>query len=451
VEFIKNYLDGLRFDFVTARWRWFSVSTLLVLASWIAFFAIGPNWGIDFTGGTEVRLRFAEPVAADEIREAIRGIGLDGEAVQQVGSASENEFAIRVQDPEYGMKELASAVRQDLEATFGAGWVQDLQMSAEVGARLAITHQDPPVQVDAVQAALAKIDGVGVQPGREPNQIVVIVPGLSKQVQGEIGRAFGERKFEVLAVDAVGPKVGDDLRRSAFVAMAATLVLILIYTAFRFDFAYAPGAILALVHDVSIPVGVFTLFGLQFDLGVVGALLTILGFSMNDTIVIYDRIRENREKFRRNSLAEVVNLSINETLTRTFATSFTALSSIALFLVMGGPVLFSFALAMLIGGVLGVYSTIFIASPMVILFDDLRPWIQRMSLPRAALAVANTGDLLPASPPIGRPAPLPQPPGPPVSAEPDQGGAGDAERPLTESEKRRRERAAAERKHAGPS
>jgi len=190
VEFIKNYLDGLRFDFVTARWRWFSVSTLLVLASWIAFFAIGPNWGIDFTGGTEVRLRFAEPVAADEIREAIRGIGLDGEAVQQVGSASENEFAIRVQDPEYGMKELASAVRQDLEATFGAGWVQDLQMSAEVGARLAITHQDPPVQVDAVQAALAKIDGVGVQPGREPNQIVVIVPGLSKQVQGEIGREF---------------------------------------------------------------------------------------------------------------------------------------------------------------------------------------------------------------------------------------------------------------------
>lgn len=452
MESLKNWLDSLRFDFVSRRWYFFAFSTLCVVLSWAAFFIIGPNWGIDFTGGTEVRIQFEEPVTTDELREAIETIGIGGDAVQQIGSAAENQFAIRVQDPEFGMRELADQVRSSLEQKFGAGWITDMQMNAEVGARFTITHSGDPVQTDDVKAALGSMDGVGVQPGRDESQFIVIAPGLSQQVQKEIGASLGDREFKVLSVDAVGPKVGDDLKRSSFIAMFATLGLILLYTAFRFDFAYGPGAILALLHDISLPIGIFTVMGLQFDLGLIGALLTILGYSINDTIVIYDRIRENRDKHRRTALTTVVNDSINETLTRTISTSFTMLTSITLFLFMGGPVLFSFAFAMFLGGIFGVYSTIFIASPMVILFEDLKPTFQRWAMPAAAVSDMGGPPIgsAPATPPIGRGAIQPQitaaAPPPPVRT-------GDApaapERPLTESEKRRRERADAERKHSG--
>jgi preprotein translocase subunit SecF len=448
MERFKTWLDSLKFDFVSYRWYWFAGTFTLVVLSWVAFFAIGPNWGIDFTGGTEVRMQFDEPIEADDLRKAVSVLGVGADAVQQVGSASNNEFSIRVQDPEFGMKELEEQVRKQLAAHFGADWIQKVTANTEVGARLTVTHAGGLVQTDEVKAALAGIEGVGVQPGRDVDQVIVIVPGLQKIVQAEIGKRLTDRTFQIRSVDAVGPKVGADLRKAAFISIFAAIGLIMLYTALRFDFAYSPGVVVSLFHDMSIPIGVFTVLGLQFDLGLIGALLTILGFSMNDTVIIYGRIRENREKYKRMPLLEVINQSLNEVLTRTVTTSFTAIISILMFVFMGGPVLFSFAFAILVGFSFGTYSSIYIAAPMVVLLEDFRPTLERWVGGRAAGAADTAiaeNELSPASPPIGRPAPPPPVVGPVVAPRAE----GQPTAALTESEKRRRERAEAERKHSG--
>ncbi len=249
--------------------------------------------------------------------------------------------------------------------------------------------------------------------------MVITVPGLSRLVQARIAEVLGDQKFEVLSIEAVGPKVGADLRRQGLIAIIASLGLVLIYVAFRFDLAFAPGAILALIHDVSVTAGLFVLLQLEFSVPMIGALLTIVGYSLNDTIVIYDRIRENRDRYRRGDLTALINTSINETLSRTLTTNFTVTLSVFAFLFFGGPVIRNFAIAMLCGVIFGTYSTIVVASPMIIVMEDLKPWLSRfVAMPEVAGMAAEPG-----------------------AADGESDGA-----ELTESEKRRRERAEAEKK-----
>jgi preprotein translocase subunit SecF len=199
------------------------------------------------------------------------------------------------------------------------------------------------------------------------------------------------------------------------VSLVATALLILVYVAFRFDVEYAPGAIVALFHDVSMTLGVLVVLQLDFSLQSVGALLTILGYSINDTIVIYDRIRENKDRYRASDIRTLINKSVSETLARTITTSFTVFIALLAFLIYGGPVLRDFAITMLCGLVFGTYSTVYIASPLIIYTTDLKPWLQRM------IAVTDVG-------------------GEEIPAELATDG------PMTESEKRRRARAEADKK-----
>jgi preprotein translocase SecF subunit len=150
---------------------------------------------------------------------------------------------------------------------------------------------------------------------------------------------------------------------------------------FRFDLSFAPGAVLALFHDVTIVTGVFVLMQREFNLPMIGALLTIIGYSLNDTIVIYDRIRENMTKYRRGQLPNLINASINETMSRTLATSLTTALGMSAFLLLGGPVIQTFSLAILLGVFVGTYSTIFVASPTILVMQDLRPWMERVFSP----------------------------------------------------------------------
>jgi preprotein translocase subunit SecF len=200
------------------------------------------------------------------------------------------------------------------------------------------------------------------------------------------------------------------------VSIAATLALVLLYVAFRFDIGFAPGAILALFHDVSLTVGIFVLAQLEFNLPMIGALLTIVGYSLNDTIVIYDRIRENRDRYRRKDLADLINVSINETLTRTVATSVTTILAITMLMFIGGPVIRNFAFAMFLGIIFGTYSTVFVASPMILVMEDVKPHLSKL------IVTAGTDE----------PDPVDDPP------------EGESDEPLTEAEKRRRARAAAD-------
>ncbi|MCA9294832.1 MAG: protein translocase subunit SecF, partial [Phycisphaerales bacterium] len=199
-------------------------------------------------------------------------------------------------------------------------------------------------------------------------------PGLAQQITENLQGALGNREFEVLSIDAVGPKVGSELKRQGVTSVAATLGLVLLYVAFRFDVAFAPGAIIALFHDVSVTIGIFTLLQLEFNLPMIGALLTIVGYSLNDTIVIYDRIRENQDRYRREETIKLINVSINETLSRTLATSGTTLMAIVAFLVLGGPIIQNFAFAMFLGIIFGTYSTIYVASPMILVMEDMKPY-----------------------------------------------------------------------------
>jgi preprotein translocase SecF subunit len=173
-------------------------------------------------------------------------------------------------------------------------------------------------------------------------------------------------------VDFVGPKVGADLRRDGIYAIAIACLLILVYVGFRFSPRYAPGAVVALVHDVAITAGFFVLFGLEFDLRVLAALLAVLGYSLNDTIVVYDRIRENLALHTKYDLAEVLNRSVNETLSRTLLTGSTTLLALLALLVLGGEVVRPFAIAMTIGILVGTYSSIYIAAPTLLWLEQRR-------------------------------------------------------------------------------
>ncbi len=183
---------------------------------------------------------------------------------------------------------------------------------------------------------------------------------------------FGDGKFEMRRVDSVGPQVGSQLKRNAILALFYSLLAILIYTALRFDYNYAPGAVICLFHDAIVVLGVLVLLGKEINIQVLAAILTIVGYSMNDTIVVYDRIRENLHFHKDKSLAWVINRSINTTMARTMITSFlTFLSVLALFLIAGG-VIKEFAFTMGLGIIFGTYSSIYVASPMIILFDRFK-------------------------------------------------------------------------------
>jgi preprotein translocase subunit SecF len=422
VEFIKQSLDAIEIDFVGKRYIAGTISAILVAISVVLFLVVGPNFGIDFTGGTEIHLKFDNPVDIGDVRSALAELELGDDAVQALGAEGDYEFAVRIQDSNFGMEDLGNAVRGGLEATFGPDWIESMDANAEVGARFTIYYTGDQIEPADVGKALRGITGVTVQRGREDNQVVVIAPGLAQQIQKEIATVMGARTFEVLSIDAVGPKVGKELQRQGFSAMAWALGLVLLYVAFRFDIGFAPGAILALAHDVTLTVGIFIIAQLDFNLPMIGALLTIVGYSLNDTIVIYDRIRENRDRYRRKDVAELINVSINETLTRTVATSVTTILAITMLMVLGGPMIRNFAFAMFLGIIFGTYSTVFVASPMILIMEDVKPFL-------AGLLASPGGT----SKDDG---------GPPADDEDDDPAARAA---LSESEKRRRERAEKER------
>lgn len=195
---------------------------------------------------------------------------------------------------------------------------------------------------------------------------------LSAKVEEVLKQNYADNKFEILKTDIVGPKAGEELRTSAFKAIAWAIIAIMIYLALRFDYKFAPGAVVALIHDIAIIIGVFIITEKEFSLQIVAALLAIIGYSVNDTVVIYDRVREVEQEHPGLSTFEVINRSINETMARTINTSLTTLGVSVVMLIWGGPVIHDFFFAMTVGLILGVYSTIFIAVPMTVLFEKLK-------------------------------------------------------------------------------
>jgi len=231
--------------------------------------------------------------------------------------------------------------------------------------------------LDGVQLENSVIQQFGTGENREylirTSETAADLKVLTDRIDGALTKAFGQGAYEIRRVEAVGPKVGRDLTQKAILALALSWAAMLIYVGIRFEFRYAVGGILALIHDVLVTVGVLSLLNMEFTLNTVAALLTIVGYSINDTIVIFDRIRENVRKKIRADLRQIVNVSVNETLSRTILTSLTVFLVLVALLVLGGPVIFDFSFTMFVGVIAGCYSTVFIASPFVLFMERYLP------------------------------------------------------------------------------
>ncbi len=372
---------GTNLDFVGKR-RTFGIASLVaVTVSWMLAIGgsmvdlpVGPRYGVDFAGGTQIHVSLAEGLGIEDIRRGLSEIGLSGDNVQEFGGSGQ-EFQIRVESVNFGASDFFESAKAKLQSVYGEGKWSSFEWNEAESVNMTAISADP-MALEEVAAHLHALDPeVKVSESKvEHNGFVVSYPGLTDKVKAQLSGALGgDDKFEVLAVEMVGPTVGAELRRNGLLSIFFSLILILVYVAFRFDLSFAPGAVVALFHDVSITIGIFCLIGHEFTLPTVGALLTIVGYSLNDTIVVYDRIRENLRRFPRRDITEVINVSLNETLSRTLLTSITTLIAVTMLIAFGGPIIRDFALALAIGVVIGTYSSIYVASPMIVVLQRWLP------------------------------------------------------------------------------
>ncbi len=372
---------GTNIDFVGKLKVFGIASTVAVIISWVLAIAgsivdlpVGPRYGVDFAGGTQMRIAVAEGVTIGDIRSGLSSIGLSGDNVQEFGGSG-REFQIRVETVNFGAGEFFESAKEKLVAVDGADAWSSFQWNKDESVNMTAISTRPRSLAEVTATLQALDSDVTVSESKvENNGFVISYPGLTDKVKKQLAGALGgDDKLEILSVEMVGPTVGAELRRNGLLSIFFSLLLILVYVAFRFDLSFAPGAVVALFHDVSITIGIFCLIGHEFTLPTVGALLTIIGYSLNDTIVVYDRIRENLRRFPRRDLSELINTSLNETLSRTLLTSFTTVLAVAMLIVFGGPIIRDFALALAIGVGVGTYSSIYVASPLIIVLQRWLP------------------------------------------------------------------------------
>ncbi len=366
------------YDFVAKRHFWAYVSLFTSTASLLLFIFVGPNWSIDFTGGTEIELHFAKPVAIADVRESLEAVGVGEDAIAQVGDPAANQFALRMQGDTAAKQTDLDAVRTALEAAHGKDWIQSFEVENEVGARVSLAYSGPPVAPELIARELSAIEGVSVQGGTDENSAYVRLPGVSESVKAALERAMPDNQLTIDRAESVGPKVGSSLRTAGLTALIVSTILHLIYVALRFDLSFAPGATLCLVHDVLFTCGILVIFRQEFGLSTLSALLTISGYSLNDTIIVYDRIRENVERYRKKDFGVLINDSINQTLSRTIMTAGATSLAMIPFLFIGGEVLKQFAMVMLIGIVVGTYSSVYVAAPITLTLRNYEPQIRKL-------------------------------------------------------------------------
>lgn len=373
------------YDFVARRFFWAIVSFVASGVGLALFFFPGPHWSIDFSGGTEIELHFAKSTEIADVRLALADIGIAEDAVQQVGDPGTSQFSVRLQGDTAAKQEDLDAVRDLLTAAHGAAWIEEFRVENEVGARIALLYTGAPVPVADIERELKGLPGVSVQSSGDENTVYVRLPGVSESIKAALTQGLPDNELTIDRADSVGPKVGDSMRTAGITALLVSTLLHLIYVAVRFDITFAPGAIICLLHDVCITVGILVALRQEFGLSTVSALLTLSGYSLNDTIVVYDRIRENMERYKRKNFGELINDSINQTLSRTVMTAGATSLAMLPFLFLGGSVLHQFAMVMLIGIAVGTYSSVYVAAPLTMILRDYEPQIRKfMGLGTAA-------------------------------------------------------------------
>ncbi len=301
----KN-LDFGKFDFVAKIGLFGGISLMLTVISLVYLAVRGINYGIDFKGGTEIQIKFEQPVTIDQFRSSVEGMKLGEVGVQSIGDA--NEYVLRFQ-------------------------------------------------------------GTQGKTDKETNDLLNLSIAAVKE---KINTTFATQKPEIRRVDTVGPQVGGELKRNGLLAMFYSLLVILIYVAIRFDYNYSPGAVACLFHDAVITLAIYVLIGKEVNIPIMAAILTLIGFSLNDTIVVFDRIRETEHKYKREGFSFIINKAINDMLGRTIITSGTVFVTAFCLFAFAGGVVSDIALALCIGIIFGTYSSIYVAAPMILITEKLR-------------------------------------------------------------------------------
>ncbi len=358
-------------DFIGKRRPALFISSVLNLAIIVGISIFGFNYGVDFAGGTVVELKFNHRVNAEEVRKRAQAGGLHDVSVQGIGSADENSFLLRMG----GVTQLTQESATKAEAAIKALAPTKLY-SADLDNGLISFRTEKKVDPEQVKKAVEE-SGTGIKEVRSLGEAqgggfdyLAVASGMADRVLAAMRQGQAQPDFVVQRVDYVGPQVGKQLRNKGIMSLIYAMVAILIYVAFRFDFKFGPGALVAMVHDVIMVSGYFLITRREFNLTSIAVLLTVIGYSINDTIVVYDRIREEMVRYKGKPLPEIINIAVNDTLSRTILTSgVTALSLVGL-LIFGVGEIWDFAMAMLVGIIVGTYSSVYIASPLTIWLDQ---------------------------------------------------------------------------------
>jgi preprotein translocase subunit SecF len=386
VKYFDLIKPGTNHDFVKYRNIAVVISVvvnLLVLLGVIVWPRL--NYGVDFAGGTELQIQSKKAIDPGELRDEVSKLGFGEPTVQEYGKKSDNQFLVRVERIAILTPEKAEVIHKDVQQALPD--LATFRFDPETGDKVDFTFKKP-VSEEALKAAVEK-SGTAVKDVRpllsregQDREYTVITQGTGDKIGSALREKYGADQVEVVRTDYVGPQVGKQLRIDGILAVLYAMGMILIYVGFRFDFRFSPGVIIALIHDAIITLGFFVVSRHEFNLTSVTVILTVVGYSVNDTIVIYDRIRENAKRHKGMPLRELINLSINEMLGRTILTSgATALSLVGL-IAFGVGTIQDFALAMLVGIISGTYSTWYIASPMTI-------WLEEHMANRRALEAAK--------------------------------------------------------------
>ncbi|PIR22766.1 MAG: protein translocase subunit SecF [Deltaproteobacteria bacterium CG11_big_fil_rev_8_21_14_0_20_45_16] len=391
--------ENLRIPFMAIRWPTAFISLAVVGFSIFLLSTKGLNYGVDFAGGAQMVIQFNESVAVDEeaLRKAVSDIGLTQASVQRFGTdfeAETKEYIVHFSGDFASEEVVQKKISEALSQSGTPAALVHFRFSGMEKAYLKLTENLPANEIEkllrTIKFDLLQIDGVSAFGNSVAKEYELRFGSVADMVATALNQKFKTDSvptaLTIEKLDFVGAKVGSDLKTSAVLSVLIALALIFLYVFLRFDFAFAPGVVIALAHDVIITAGLFSLFQFEFDLTTVAALLAVAGYSVNDTIIVFDRIREMIAEYKGKDLAAIIDLAINQTLNRTIITSGTTLAATLILWVYGGAVIHGFAFALTAGIFVGTYSSIFVASTLLLFFHKWQNRTQKDAKHRVAAA-----------------------------------------------------------------
>ncbi len=375
-----EFFRDTKIDFMRYRKVFVIVSLALLVTSVMAIFVHGKlNMGIDFAGGTQLTLRFQERPEINHLRDVLAGAGYDEAQIQRFGEQGLHEVILKTPVEEGSEEGSQAGLLAALDGEYNPDVGFDLNRSgSEALTDMLVEHDPEGIVAEGGDTAEEYYAGIAeaVIDAREEDGIFTdwdelsAVESVSPTIQDTLREQASLGRFSLLAAESVGPQIGEELRTKGIWAVVLSLIGMLLYIWFRFELRFGMGALMAVFHDVLVVLGLYALMDFEFNLTTIAAFLTLVGYSVNDTVVIFDRVRENMRRSRREAFADTLNRSINQTLSRTVLTSGTTLLAVGALLGLGGDVLRGFSFVLCVGVVVGTYSSVYVASPFALLWEQ---------------------------------------------------------------------------------